>query len=174
MFKACSRCGKIHDTRFKCTAGISRKPLFNPPSKLRNSNEWHKKSEEIRKASRYLCAVCEDMGIYTYANLEVHHIEALSEAPDKLLDNSNLICLCAIHHRAADRGELDQDYLRKLAESREAQEHPPYHPRRSKNFRFNVTRHLTIQKQRFSYVFLEKGHIIRKKLEKVSKRKEKL
>lgn len=118
MFKSCSKCGKIHDARYKCNAGISRKPWDNRAGKLRNTNEWHKKSEEIREASRYLCAVCEDMGVYTYNTLEVHHIEALSVAPDKLLDDSNLICLCAIHHRAADRGEIDQDYLRELAKRR--------------------------------------------------------
>ena len=38
---------------------------------------------------------------------------------EKLLDNENLICLCRMHHRLADSGEISQEYLKKLAQKRE-------------------------------------------------------
>ena len=37
----------------------------------------------------------------------------------KFLDNYNLICLCTDHHKQADQGKLDKEYLRKLARKRE-------------------------------------------------------
>ena len=117
MLKACSRCGKLHDYNYKCTVG--RKNKIDEESKLRNKNKWHKKSEEIREASNYLCEVCRAEGIYNYKNIEIHHIEKLRERPDLLLDNYNLICLCKEHHEEADKGKIDKDYLLKLAAIRE-------------------------------------------------------
>ena len=117
MYKACSRCGKIHDTNHKCNIGIVY--TKTKESELRNKNKWHMKSLEIREASNYLCAICKEQGIYNYNNLEVHHIDKLKEKPDRLLDNYNLICLCTEHHKLADKGEIDKDYLFKLAKDRE-------------------------------------------------------
>lgn len=127
MYKSCSRCGKIHDTRYKCTVG---KPKFDysrygtqKERQLRNTTAWAQKSVEIREAAKYLCEVCYDRGILNYRELEVHHIVKLRDDENGLLDNSNLICLCAAHHRQADRGMLDADYLRKLAQRREEKRH---------------------------------------------------
>ena len=89
--------------------------------KLRNKNKWRLKSEDIRERSYHLCAVCIDQGDLSIKPVEVHHIAKLRDEPGKLLDDSNLITLCYDHHKQADRGELDVDYLRKLARKRDEQ-----------------------------------------------------
>ncbi len=128
MFKSCSKCGKIHPSNYKCEHNkpkIEWKKYNNSEEyKLRNTNEWHKKSEEIRERSRYLCSVCEDKGIYNYKDIEVHHIDKLSENKERLLDNYNLICLCKKHHKLADSGMIDKDYLFRLAKEREDKDTP--------------------------------------------------
>lgn len=122
MFKACSRCGKIHDSRFKCNVG--KVYTGGEERKLRSSYDWTKKSKEIRESAQYLCEVCRDRGVYTYENLEVHHIDKVKDNKDRLLDDDNLIVLCVEHHKQADAGKLDKDYLRKLAEHRQEKESP--------------------------------------------------
>ena len=122
MFKACSRCGRIHDSRFKCNVG--KVYTGGEERKLRSSAEWRQKSLEIRDKAGYLCEVCRDRGVYTYENLEVHHIDKLKDNRDGLLENANLICLCVEHHKEADAGKLDKDYLRNLAKGREEKESP--------------------------------------------------
>lgn len=112
MYKACGRCGKIHKWGYTCTKGKEYKG--GEERKLRNTYKWEKKSKEIRAGANWLCAVCRDNGIYTYNDLEVHHIEKLRERPDLLLDDENLICLCREHHKQADSGELSKDYLKSL------------------------------------------------------------
>ena len=76
------------------------------------------KREEIKKASKWLCAVCFEEGVYNYNSLEVHHITKLKDNLDGLLDDYNLICLCKHHHELADAGKIDADYLRELAKKR--------------------------------------------------------
>lgn len=92
---------------------------------LRNLNKWHLKSREIRERSLYLCSVCQDKG-ETRADddLEVHHIVKLRDDPSGLLDDDNLIALCVLHHKQADRGELSVDYLRQLAQKRDQESFP--------------------------------------------------
>ena len=121
MYKACSRCGKIHPTKYRCKAGnsIDYNKYKTEDDKLRNTYNWHKKSEEIKEASNYLCEVCRDSGVYTYDNLEVHHIVKVREDKSLLLDNNNLICLCWKHHKLADKGEVSIEYLKKLVNIRE-------------------------------------------------------
>lgn len=123
MLKSCSRCGRIHETNYVCTHN---KPKVNwskyndrEYNKLINTNKWHKKSEQIRQDSRYLCAVCEDEGVYNYRDIEVHHITKVNEDKNKLLDNYNLIALCHNHHKLADAGMIDKEYLLRLAKERE-------------------------------------------------------
>ncbi len=65
-----------------------------------------------------LCEVCKAQGVYNYNDLEVHHIEKLKDNPDGLLNDDNLICLCVYHHKQADAGELNADYLRELVKER--------------------------------------------------------
>ena len=117
MFKACSRCGKIHPYNQKCNVG--KVYVTTDERKLRSKNKWHEKSEEIRESANYLCEVCRDQGKITYDNLEVHHIIPLKIAPELLLDNLNLVCLCSYHHKLAEAGEIKASYLQELAKKRE-------------------------------------------------------
>ncbi|AIF54375.1 hypothetical protein LDB25A_051 [Lactobacillus phage Ld25A] len=118
---SCARCGRIHAKGYVCKVGKRRKHYRYDyaEAKLRNTYKWHKKSEEIRERSKYLCSVCLDEGKYNYRNLEVHHITKLRVEPSLLLVDSNLICLCREHHRLADAGMIDDDYLRELARRRD-------------------------------------------------------
>lgn len=117
MYKSCSRCGKVHDTAYKCNYNRVKKDT--EARRLRQLNSWHQKSEEIRKKSNYLCSVCREEGRYIYKGLEVHHITPIEQDKDRLLDNYNLICLCQEHHKQAEIGKIDKDYLYMLAKQRE-------------------------------------------------------
>ena len=117
MYKSCSRCGKVHDIAYKCNHNRDTKDT--EARRLRNKNAWHKKANQIRKASNYLCSVCRAEGRYTYEGLEVHHITPVKENKDRLLDSYNLICLCQEHHKQAEIGKIDRDYLYRLASERE-------------------------------------------------------
>lgn len=89
---------------------------------LRCRSSWTLKSREIRERSFYLCAVCKDQGILKADdNVEVHHIRKLRDYPDGLLEDDNLVCSCTYHHKQADQGELDAEYLIKLAQERDNQ-----------------------------------------------------
>lgn len=120
MYKSCSRCGKVHDTKYKCHH--NRVYSGGEDRRLRSQYAWAKKSEEIRKRSKYLCEVCKDKGIYTYTGLEVHHIEKLRKNKERFLDNYNLICLCTKHHKKADKGKYNDEYLFSLAKKREEED----------------------------------------------------
>lgn len=117
MYKSCSRCGKIHDSNYKCNANDIHKNRVE--RKLRSQYAWTKKSEDIRDKAHYLCEVCKDKGIINFDDIEVHHITKVRDDASLLLDNYNLICLCQEHHKLADKGLLDKDYLLKLAKQRE-------------------------------------------------------
>jgi len=124
MFKACSRCGKLHPINYKCTEG----KVYQKGDEYHNTHKWHKKAEAIKKKADYLCEVCKDEGRYTYNNIEVHHIIKIKDNKDLFLEDTNLICLCQFHHRLAEQGGIDADYLRKLSEERES----PHEKLRSK------------------------------------------
>lgn len=117
IMKSCSRCGKIHPYNYRCNVG--RVYQKNSIDKLRSTNAWTKKTEEIKEKSKYLCAICLQEGIFNYNNLETHHITKLQENPEGLLDDYNLICLCKYHHKQADNGEIDKELLLRLAKERE-------------------------------------------------------
>ena len=117
MYKACSKCGKIHPASYQCSA--NRVFTGGAERKLRSKYSWTKKSEEIRERANYLCEVCRVDGVYTYDNLEVHHIVKVRDDESLLLDNENLICLCQEHHKQADNNEISREYLRELARKRE-------------------------------------------------------
>lgn len=116
MLKACSRCGRIHAYNYVCNVG---RYTGGKERALRNKYAWATKAKEVKEKAGYLCEVCRDKGIYTYSNLETHHIDKVKDAPTKLLDNLNLVCLCTTCHKLADAGKLDKEYLRKLAAARE-------------------------------------------------------
>lgn len=87
---------------------------------MRSQYSWTKKSEEIREKANHLCEVCKDKGVWVYDNLEVHHIDKLKDNQAGLLDNCNLICLCTICHKKADKGLIDKEYMLRLARDRES------------------------------------------------------
>ena len=118
MYKACSKCGKIHPRNYVC--GEARR-LFQggEDRKLRSRWKWTQKSREIRERAHHLCEVCKDQGIITYDDIEVHHIVKVKDDESLLLDNYNLICLCAPHHHLADTNQIDSEYLRALVVKRE-------------------------------------------------------
>lgn len=120
QYKACSRCGKIHPSGYRCRAGASSlNCMAGEERKTRSTKAWTNKSREVREKAQGLCEVCRDKGAYTYNGLEVHHICKLRDRPDLAFDNYNLVCLCQEHHKQADEGKIDKDYLMKLARKRE-------------------------------------------------------
>lgn len=124
MWKSCPKCGRIHQGNYRCNAG--RLPRGKTPDqRLRSTNRWTLKAKEIKERSKWLCALCLEEGRYNYDDLEVHHITKLKDAPEKLLDDDNLICLCKYHHELADANKIDAEHLRKLAEARENADNPP-------------------------------------------------
>lgn len=114
--KACSVCGKIHSSDIRCTRADER---ADQEHRLRQKNKWKEKSKDIRERSLWLCAVCRDEGIINHESLEVHHIKKLRDYPEGLTEDENLICLCTEHHKLADAGEIDEEYLRRLAQARD-------------------------------------------------------
>lgn len=127
MWKSCAKCGKIHPYTKKCYAGEVNRKKDTKANKFRQTSEWKNKSEEIRKDSKYLCAVCLDHNIFNYNHIEVHHIEPIDEAYDRRLDNYNLIALCNTCHREAEQGKIDKEYLFRLANAREDGKIQPPH-----------------------------------------------
>jgi predicted restriction endonuclease len=109
----------IHEYNKTCYKGDSLRKKNTNANKFRKTVEWKNKSEEIRQASKYLCAVCLDNKVYNYNQLEVHHIEPIEKNFSRRLDNYNLICLCNEHHRLAETASIDEKYLFELAERRE-------------------------------------------------------
>ena len=116
MKKACSKCGKIHDINYKCSK--DKRIKTDSEAKLRSSYKWKMKSLEIREKANYLCEVCRAENKYNY-DVEVHHIVSIKEDKALLLDDSNLICLCKLHHKLAETGQIDKEYLQELALKRE-------------------------------------------------------
>lgn len=116
MLKVCSRCGKIHDVNFKCKSNAL--PLTDEQA-LRSTYKWARKSQKIRERSYHLCEVCKYLGIARVEPIEVHHITKIKDDPTLLLEDGNLISLCVSHHKEADSGKLDPDFLRALVEKRD-------------------------------------------------------
>ena len=118
QYRSCPYCGRIHPSGYKCQMN-QRSYRGGEERKLRSTYAWTEKSKEIREKAQGLCEVCRDQGIYTYKGVQVHHIVKVKDDASGLLDNYNLVCLCEEHHKQADAGKIDADYLRKLAKARE-------------------------------------------------------
>lgn len=62
---------------------------------------WQVLRRETLKRDNYTCQECGDrnrQGRGSRINLEVHHVEAICDAPDRALDPTNLITLCRSCH----------------------------------------------------------------------------
>ncbi len=116
MLKACSKCGRIHPYNYVCTKYIR---ANTEATNIRSKSRWHKKAEEIKEHSKYLCQVCKDNGIYTYNNLEAHHIIPINEDSTKAFDNYNILCVCSSCHKECECGKIPRTYQLKLARERE-------------------------------------------------------
>ena len=64
--------------------------------------------------------------IYLFINKNKYLVIATSGGPDSMAllhflknNNYNLICVCRGHHREAECGEIERDYLFQLAKDRE-------------------------------------------------------
>lgn len=118
MMVSCGRCGKMHPRGYKCNYMREYRTERTEEDRLRYTRKWQNKSKQIKADANYLCEVCKSKGIYTYNDLEVHHITKLREDPSGLLDDYNLICLCRSHHKQADDGEIKAEDLRRIARKR--------------------------------------------------------
>lgn len=97
QYRACPRCGKIHPYNQPCPM---KKPVYRyertGADRLRFTSRWKRKSLQVRDDAHWMCEVCRDQGKVTTEGLEVHHIEKLREDPDGLIEDDNLVCLCAL------------------------------------------------------------------------------
>ncbi|MCM1380362.1 MAG: HNH endonuclease [Muribaculaceae bacterium] len=93
----------------------------NDITAFRNTKQWQRKREEIRRRDGYMCRLCAvgygGKPVKYNPEISVHHIEPLAEVWEKRLDDGNLISLCCCHHEQADNGEIDKELLKKLAVS---------------------------------------------------------
>ena len=111
MLRTCSVCGGIHHENNMCKRTYKKNSYA---SKFRNSNAWITKREQIKKRDKYLCRVCLKDNIYTYNNLQVHHIVPIEKDNDKKLDSNNLITLCSYHHKQAEMNKILKEELSNL------------------------------------------------------------
>ena len=80
----------------------------------KNSNDWITKREQIKKRDKYLCQLCLKDNIYTYNNLQVHHIVSREKDNDRKLDSDNLITLCSYYRKQEEIKKISKDELYKL------------------------------------------------------------
>ena len=128
VLTTCRYCGRIHPLKYVCGHKPKRFSRRTEEEQGRYTYAFARKSAEIKERSHYLCAVCLDEGRLTCDGLETHHIVKLRDRPDLLLEDSNLICLCADCHRKADAGQIPAERLRELAARRDRGIPPPIPP----------------------------------------------
>lgn len=120
MQKACPYCKGVHPIGYVCPKKPQQKKN-NDITAFRNTKQWQRKREHIRRRDGYMCRLCAigygGKPIKYDPKVSVHHIEPLAEAWEKRLDDDNLICLCSYHHGQAENGGIDKDLLKKLAVS---------------------------------------------------------
>lgn len=118
MLKACPYCNGVHPKGYVCPKKPARQ-VHNNIVAFRNSKQWQRKREHIRRRDGYMCRLCAigygGKPVEYNPNVSVHHIEPLAEAWEKHLEDGNLICLCSHHHELAENGEIDKELLKKLA-----------------------------------------------------------
>jgi len=117
MLVSCSYCMGAHIRGVTCAKNKkpSRKKEITYISKFRNTKAWQKKRNEIKKRDKLLCQYCLLDHRYTFSNLEVHHIEAISANWNKRLDEFNLITLCTNCHKMAEKKEIKEELLKEIA-----------------------------------------------------------
>lgn len=122
MLTTCRHCGRIHARAFDCgrRPAARRKPRRSDGDRFRNTKEWQRRREEIRRRDLYMCAACKAAGRPETRALEVHHIVPLAREYGRRLDGGNLLTLCKPCHELAERGLLPRKWLAGVAEAAEA------------------------------------------------------
>lgn len=124
MLRSCKYCGGIHDRKYNCPAKPKRTFKVTYIDKFRWSKPWQKKRKQINERDKHLCQVCirdrhNTQLKYNFTNIEVHHIDSIAEDWDRRLDDENLICLCASHHKMAEVGEIGKEELFEIVKEQE-------------------------------------------------------
>lgn len=122
MLKACSYCGRIHDSRVECKAkqDAGQYARSSQATHTRNLSRWQKTREYIRRRDGGVCQLClrnyeGATRPYEGEGLSVHHIVSIETDVTKAFDEDNLITLCRIHHEQAEKGKIDTAILQKIA-----------------------------------------------------------
>ena len=136
MLRTCNVCGRIHQEDKMCKRKYPNKKNSKANS-FRNTNDWINKREQIKRRDKYLCQVCLKNNIYTYNNLQIHHIIPINIDYSKRLDSDNLITLCTYHHHQAEKGLITREQLLEII------------------FFSTPTAHLNSHNYKFSVSFLE-------------------
>lgn len=119
LYKSCPNCGKIHThTASLCMVGKKRRNYNTVCYQVHRTEKMKQLSEIVREDSNGLCAVCLEDNVLSAGRVEVHHIVKIKDAPELCYDEDNLVCLCNFHHRMAEVGMIDQNFLRKLVQKR--------------------------------------------------------
>lgn len=126
-YVTCSRCGVVRRGH-RCEYRTSRKKSGDRQSDaFRNTKVWQRKREEIKIRDRCLCQIClrdryNAFSFLNYKTVQVHHITSIQEDYNRRLDNDNLICLCAFHHKMAEEGQIPKRELYEIVEEIECGE----------------------------------------------------
>ena len=138
MLKACSYCGRIHDSKYMCPQKEqnikSRQSQRSKANKkvydFHRSHKWKGKSVAIRERDNYCCQICA-RGLHNpdrqweTDGISVHHIIPIAEDWNERLDDENLITLCATHHEQAEKGQIKRSELQKIAKEQEVKMERP-------------------------------------------------
>ena len=124
MLKSCSYCGRIHDSKYICSAKPKKNRAITEADKFRWTSIWQRKREEIKKRDLYLCQICirelyNTITKYNTEELSVHHNIPISVEYNKRLDNSNLLTVCDYHHKMCDRGEISRNEVQIIIDEQE-------------------------------------------------------
>ena len=125
MLTSCSYCGRIHDSKYKCTERLnSKNKTITEVDKFRWTSLWQKKREEIKKRDLYLCQICirelyNTVTKYNTDELSVHHNIPINKDYNKRLNNNNLLTVCNYHHEMCESGEITQDEVQIIIDEQE-------------------------------------------------------
>lgn len=118
MLVSCRYCNRLHNRGENCNNKPKdrRKKEETYISRFRSSRLWRNKRDEIKTRDKFLCQLCLKNGLYTFKNLEVHHITPISKEWNKRLENGNLITLCHTCHSMVEGENKYKNMLLEMAE----------------------------------------------------------
>ena len=138
VLKSCQYCGRIHERSHICLQKEKKIKERQAMRSERNrkiyafhrSRAWTEKSLDIRKRDGYCCQVCvrglyDPERMYETERVSVHHIIPVAAGWERRLDDSMLITLCERHHEMAEKGDIPQDELLRIADEQEKKDGCP-------------------------------------------------